>query len=502
MVPMSRSLAGRGAVLLVRLDRDTRVPLQQQIAEQIRDGIVSGRLDRGGRLPSTRSLSEDLGVSRSTVVAAFEQLYAEGYLEVRGRASTRVALALPESMTRAGAQGRTRVRRSRPRPWSSRAATLMSLQPTLDGVESLPARAFRTSVPALDVFPVDLWGRLAAKRWRRTPPAALSYSAPAGLPELRRAISDYLTRARAIRCAPDQVIVTSGSQQGLDLAARTLTDPGDAAWIEDPGYFGAAGAFMANGVRIVHVPVDAEGLDVAEGRRRAPRARLAFVTPARQLPLGVTMSEARRRALLDWAHAARAWILEDDYDSEFRYATRPLPPLQSLDAHGSVVFVGTFSKAMFPALRLGYVVVPERLVPAFAAARRYADFCPPYLPQATMADFIADGHFERHIRRMRAIYQSRRALLVRLLERQLGSLVDVDAPDAGLNLIVWLPPGSRDRAIARALADEGIDVMPISQFTKRRLRPGLLLGYSGIREPDLRRGVARFAAIVRSLVNR
>jgi len=487
----------RGAVLIITLDRSSSIPLQRQIAEALRDGIVSGRLPPGSALPSTRSLAADLGVARSTVVAAFEQARAEGYLDSTGRGVTRIAGTLPESMTRAAPPRRGDTPSAGVRTWSRRAAALMRLVPILEDVAGKPARAFRTSVPALDVFPVDVWGRLAARRWRRLPPAALSYGEDAGLAELRRAIAGYLTRARAVRCAPEQVIVTSGSQQALDLTSRVLADHGDAAWVEDPGYFGAAGALLANGVRVVPVPVDLEGLDVDAGRRLAPGAALAFVTPARQLPLGMSMSQRRRRALLSWAHDTGAWIVEDDYDGEFRYATRPLAPLQSLDTHGCVIFLGTFSKVLFPALRLGYIVAPEALVPAFTTARRYLDFCPPYLTQATMADFIAEGHFERHIRRMRAIYESRRKLLIRLLAQQLGSLVEIDAPDAGMNLIIWLPPGTSDADLAGALAASGIDATPLSRFTQRPIAPGLLLGYSGIREPDLRLGVARLAAVLR-----
>jgi GntR family transcriptional regulator/MocR family aminotransferase len=250
-------------------------------------------------------------------------------------------------------------------------------------------------------------------------------------------------------------------------------------------------------LRVVRVPVDQEGLDVDAGRRLAPRATLAFVTPARQLPLGVAMSARRRQALLAWAREARAWIVEDDYDSEFRYASQPLAPLQSIDPHGCVVFIGTFSKVMFPALRLGYVVAPASLVPAFEITRRYSDFSPPGITQATMADFLTEGHFERHIRRMRAIYESRRLLLLRLLTQHLGTLVEIDAPDAGMNLIVWLPDEASDRAMADALARAGVDATPLSQFTRRKIRPGLLVGYSGIREPDLREGAEKLAAVIR-----
>jgi GntR family transcriptional regulator/MocR family aminotransferase len=475
------------------------VPLHRQIYDELRRGVLEGRLRPGSQLPSSRKLAADLGVSRSTVVAAYAQLVTEGYLASSLRGATRVGDRPPEAALTAEAGRRPDAPSVGSPALSRRAGATSSSWPVYDVVASAPARAFRTSVPALDVFPMDVWGRLAARRWRSASPAALAYGDSAGLPALREAIANYLTRARAVRCTAADVIVTAGSQSALDLAARVLIDPGDAVWMEDPGYFGAAGALAANGARLVPVPVDAEGLDVDAGRRLAPKARLAFVTPARQLPLGVTMSAARRAALLDWAAETSSWILEDDYDSEFRYATRPLAPLQSLDRHGAVIFMGTFSKVMFPALRLGYLIVPPAAAAAFTTARLYVDFCPPYLTQATMADFITGGHFERHIRRMRGIYQSRRALLVRLLEHHFGGDVAVDAPDAGMNLILWLPEQVSDHAAAAAAGAAGLDALPISRFSIRRVRPGLLLGFSGIREPDLRHGAARLARALRPL---
>jgi len=491
---------GSGAIVLVELDSGQRDPLHRQIYEELRRQILDGRLRRGARLPSTRSLAVDLRVSRSTVVQAFEQLRAEGYIESISRGSTRVSLRLPDSHIRADVpRAIVRHMTSHAAP-SKRPAAIVRAWPQFAAVFDQPPRAFRTSVPALDVFPIDLWGRLMARRWRRSRAASLAYSAPQGLPALREAIAAYLTNARGVRCRPDQVIVTSGSQHALDLVARATLDPGDSVWMEDPGYFGAGGAFVAAGARLVPVPVDGEGLIVAEGSKRNARARLAFVTPARQLPLGVTMTLNRRIELLDWAAAHRAWILEDDYDSEFRYSTRPLAALQGLDRSGSVIFTGTFSKVMFPALRLGYLVVPDALATAVAIVRRYSDFCPPYLTQAAMADFMNEGHFERHIRQMRAIYQARRELFVKLLARECAGLVEVDAPDAGMNLIAWLPPSVRDTDVSAALARAGLDSLPLSACAmKRRLRPGLLLGFSGIREVDLREGVTRLRRVLEQM---
>jgi GntR family transcriptional regulator / MocR family aminotransferase len=494
---------GSGAIVLVDLDSDATIPLHRRIYDDLRRQILEGRLKRGARLPSTRSLAVDLRVSRSTVVQAFEQLRAEGYIDSVTRGATRVSAHLPDGLVRADTPprpSRSPVAHADP---AGRGASIARAWPQFGVLSEQPPRPFRTSVPALDVFPIDLWGRLMAKRWRRSPAAALAYGDSRGLTALRQEITEYLTHARGVRCHQDQVIVTSGSQHALDLAARAVLEPGDAVWMEDPGYFGAGGAFVSAGAQLVPVPVDQDGMNVGEGIRRHARAKLAFVTPARQLPLGVTMTLERRLALLGWAAQRRAWILEDDYDSEFRYSTRPLASLQGLDASNCVIFTGTFSKVMFPALRLGYLVVPESLVDAVTVVRRHTDFCAPYFSQAVMADFMREGHFERHIRRMRSIYQARRELFVDLLRRECSGLLDVEAPDAGMNLIAWLPHGTSDRKISQALRASGLETLPLSSCVmQRRLRPGLLLGFSGIREPDLREGVVRLAHQLERIVRR
>ncbi len=500
---------GSGALLLIDLDRrpsSDQVPLHRRIYDQLRQQILDGRLRRGARLPSTRALATDLRVSRSTVVQAFTQLRAEGYIDSVSRGSTRVSARLPDSLVRADPPPTVRKSAGKHAEPSSRGAAIAAAWPRFIVVSDRPARAFRTSVPALDIFPVDVWGRLMSRRWRRSPAAALSYAEPRGLAALREAVADYLVNARGVRCDADRVLITCGSQHAIDIAARAIIEPGDAVWMEDPGYFGAGGAFVSAGGRLVPVPVDDEGLNVAEGIRRQPRARAAFVTPARQLPLGVTMTLQRRLELLAWAAERRSWILEDDYDSEFRYTTRPLASLQGLDTSNCVLFTGTFSKVMFPALRLGYLVVPESMVEAVATVRRYTDFCPPYLMQAVMADFMHEGTFERHVRQMRAIYQGRRELFVKLLKRDCAGLVDVEAPDAGMNLIAWLPahgPTANDKRMCQALAQAGIDALPLSDCVmQRKLRPGLLLGFSGIREADIREGVQKLRRVLEAQANR
>jgi GntR family transcriptional regulator/MocR family aminotransferase len=487
----------RGRILRVEVDRDSTAPIYQQIYQSIRGDILSGVLAAGSRLPSTRCLASDLAVARSTVVQAFEQLRAEGYVEGVLGAGTRVAASLPERhlLSTRGAELRLVRRSPRVSTRARRMGELLAEAPTVFG---RPPRAFRAGVPAVDVFPVDLWARLLARRWSRTTTRQLAYAEPFGLHALRTAIAEHLRAARGVRCVTEQVLVTNGSQQALDLIARTLLDPGDAAWLEDPGYHGARGVLTAAGARVIPVPVDGEGLVVSEGRRRASDARLAFVTPSRQLPLGMALSPARRAELLEWA-SGDGWIVEDDYDSDFRYAGQPVSALQGLDRHGCVLYVGTFSKVMFPAMRLGYVVVPESLVDQFAAARHFADYHSPYLEQAVMADFMVEGHFDRHIRRMRAVYQARKEVLLDAMRRELADELDPVDTDGGITLVAWLR-GLDDVAVARAARQAGIDVLALAPFAiEASLRPGLLLGYSGVREEEITAGVAQLARVVRAV---
>ncbi|MBO0816719.1 MAG: PLP-dependent aminotransferase family protein, partial [Actinobacteria bacterium] len=331
-------------------------------------------------------------------------------------------------------------------------------------------------------------------RARRSADSLLRYQHPAGYVPLREAIAAYVGLARGVRCTPEQVLVVAGAQAGLSLAARLLLDPGDEAWLEDPGYYGARGAIIAAGAVPVPVPVDGSGLDLAAGQRRAPRARIAYVTPSHQFPLGVTMSLPRRLALLEWAREADAYVVEDDYDSEYRYQGDPLPSLQGLDPGGRVVYVGSFSKVLFPALRVGYVIVPGELADAFAAGHRFAAIHVPSLEQAALTDFISDGHLARHIRRMRALYAAREAALAEAIERELGGMLSVTPPHAGLHLIGWLPDGTSDELAAARAAAHGVDAQPLSAHALRPGRPGLLLGHAATPEPEIIAGVRRLAA--------
>lgn len=492
---MRRHRTADAADLLVPVDPEASRPLHRQVYDGLRAAIVDGRLAAGARLPSTRALAAELGVARNTVTAAFEQLRAEGYVSGRSGGGTRVRDVLPERLL--SVRG-TPVRMRKPAtgedaapPISRRGAELVQAA-RLFPANEIPAEAFRMGTPALDEFPVALWARLVAHRWKRPPP--LGMSGAAGYRPLREAVAAYVSAARGVRCGWEQVVIVNGSQHGLDLAARLLLDPGDAAWIEDPGYPGARTALAAAGARLVPVPVDGEGLRVDEGRRLAPRARLAYVTPSHQFPLGAVMSPRRRLELLEWARQAGAWVIEDDYDSEFRYAGRPLPSLQGLDAHGRVLYLGTFSKTLFPALRLGYLVLPDALVDAFAAVRSLGDRHPPVVDQAVVADFVAEGHFARHLRRMRTLYAERQQALVYAAHRDLAGLLDVPPDGAGMHLVGWLPAGASEAdAAARAQrAGVAVDALALNSIVPLA-RGALLLGYTSIRPSAIRFAVTRLA---------
>jgi GntR family transcriptional regulator/MocR family aminotransferase len=480
----------------LQIDSRTRAPLHQQLYHALRAAILSGRLPAGMRLPSTRALASDLAVSRNTVLNAFEQLLAEGYVEGKIGSGTYVNPALPDDMLQVGRAAPASKATERSRGLSRR-GMLLAQTPVTNAGDPGRTRPFRPGLPAFDVFPFEIWARLAARRWRHPPAELLGYGSPAGYWPLREAIADYLSAARGMRCAAEQVLVVAGSQQGLDLAARVLLDAGDKVWFEDPGYIGARGALLSAGAELVPAPVDAEGLDVASAVARCASARMVYVTPSHQYPLGVTMSLPRRLALLEWAGRAGAWVLEDDYDSEYRYAGRPLPALTGLDTGQRTIYLGTLSKTLFPSLRLGYLVVPPGLVDAFVAAKALVDRHTPSIEQAVLADFIAEGHFARHVRRTRVLYAERQEALV-AATRELEGLLDVRPAEAGMHLVGWLPRGADDRAVAQRAAAHGVDAPALSAYALlRQQRGGLLLGYAAFDVGQIREGVRRLAAALR-----
>lgn len=358
-------------------------------------------------------------------------------------------------------------------------------------------RPFRFGIPALRSFPYKLWSRLLIRQASRLPASAFTYQHAAGYLPLREAIAAHVMVSRGVHCTPEQIIIVSGAQGGLDLAARLLINAGDPVWIEDPGYLKARGAFLGSGAKIIPVPVDQEGLVVEAGIARAPQAGLVYLTPSHQFPLGVTLSLARRIALLDWARRADAYILEDDYDSEYHYTRRPLSALQGLDHDGRVIYIGTFSKVLFPALRIGYLILPSHLVEAFRTVRNLIDTHPPMLDQAVLTDFIVDGHFTRHLRKMRSLYAERRAALLEAV-REIN--LEINPPEAGMHCIGWLPEEMDALSLVREAANQGVDIAPVSHFSIEPLaRNGILLGYSDYSVEQIRDGIRRLAMAMDSI---
>ena len=484
-------------------DSELDIPLYQQLYTHLQTAVLTGDLKPGMRLPSTRALAILLNVSRHTVLNAYQQLIAEGYLDGMVGNGTFVARILPEhlltSPPRKDLVKTSLAELNKPR-FSEQAAMQLSAPrmpmatPDPSGVSPRP---FRFGVPALQDFPYKLWSRLLIRQARRQPASAFPYQQAAGYLPLREAIAAHAMVSRGVHCTPEQIIIVSGAQAGLDLAARLLINAGDPVWMEDPGYLKARSAFLGSGAKIIPVPVDQEGLVVEAGIARAPGARLVYLTPSHQFPLGVTLSLARRIALLDWARRADAYILEDDYDSEFHYTRRPLPALQGLDNDGRVIYIGTFSKVLFPALRLGYLILPPPLVEAFRAVRNLIDTHPPLLEQVVLADFIVEGHFARHLRRMRTLYAERRAALI---EAASALPLDMQAPEAGIHCIGWLPDATDELALVHQAAAHGLDLALVSLFSLEPLgRKGLLLGYAGHSVQAIQDGMRRLAAALQAI---
>jgi GntR family transcriptional regulator / MocR family aminotransferase len=454
---------------------------------------LDGILTAGARLPSPRSLADHLNVSRATTLLAYEQLAAEGYVTPRHGSGTFVARDLPDDLPRR--LRFPRPSRTRHPQLSRRGATLIAI-PGRD--MSGPSRPFRLGTPALDLFPFHQWTRLVDRRLRSMTIAQLDYGDAAGLGALREAIAELVETTRGTRCSADQVFIVAGSQRALQALATVLLDPGDTVWLEEPGYPGGRSAFVAAGARIVPINVDNHGLDVAAAVRRERNARMAYVTPSSQFPMGVPMSLPRRLALLKWASTAGAWIVEDDYDSEFRYGTRPFPCLHGLDPDGRVLYVGTFAKSMFPALRLGFLIVPTDLHDKFRAFRRASEVHPPSLEQMVLADFIAGGHYARHVRRMRAVYRERAEMLADAVEQLCGDALRLRKIQTGLHAVADLSGVGAHQVCDEARKRE-VEVAPLSRFfAGHPTIEGLVLGFASTPTDMIRRGVEKLAASIES----
>ncbi len=475
---------------LLSIDRDSAVPVLRQVYLELRRLILAGAIPPGGRLPPTRALAARLGVARNTVVAAYEQLLAEGTIEGRVGAGSFVRAELPETLDVPP-----------PRPSAPAGPTALP-----DSARRFPAppelshfapQPFSTGRTGWDERTARIWRSLTLRRVQDVDSSMLGYADPRGSAALRLAIARYLRAARAVRCEPEQVIVTAGAQQAIDLVLKVLVEPGDPVWLEDPCYPAVRAALTAARARIASVPVDAQGLVVAEGIAVEPAARLAYVTPSSQYPLGVVLSMARRLELLAWARRAGAWLIEDDYDSEFRYAGRPLASLQGIDEAGRVIYIGTFSKVLFPGLRLGYAVLPPSLVEPVAAARQLSDWHPAGLMEGVVTDFLEEGHFAQHLRRMRQHYRASRDALAAALAEHLAGELEVEVPEQGMKLLARLRPGRSDRAVAEAAARRGVVVRPVSPLSIAGPPvQALMLGFTGHEPAALRRAARELATAI------
>lgn len=459
------------------------------LCSSLRTAILDGRLRPGTRLPATRALASQSGLSRGTIVAAFEQMKSEGYIAARSGSGTYVNSVLPDSLMEVAREPRAPLRARPPRRLSNLARRTQGFRPSTGG----RARAFRANQPALDLFPTTLWAQVAGRALRRASIDQLRGCDPLGDEPLRKAVADYLYRARGVSCTFDQVVIVSGVQEALDLVARLVLNPGDTVAIENPCYTGAARAFESHGARLVSVPLDGEGMALPGAAHR--RARLIYVTPAHQFPVGVSMSLPRRLALLEWAQQTGALIVEDDYDSEFRFAGPPVPALQGLDRHGVVLFAGSFSKVLFPSIRLGYLVVPSDLVDRVSIVKSVANRFAPVLEQATLCEFLTEGHFGRHVRRMREIYAGRLGVLLEEGRKTLAGAIEISPIEAGLQTVGWLRRGTTGVAAAAAAHERGVEVIPVSRYCREPLaREGLVLGFAAVDAREIARGVGALGA--------
>lgn len=468
-------------------------PLYRQVYARIRGLILEERFVAGDRLPSSRALARDLDVSRTTVELAFDQLLAEGFIERKQGSGTFVADVVPDRP------------RSFPEVGDSMSSTAVSalpesghrmLQTPLDWEDGPVPPGFTPCRPEEDAFPIDLWNRTLTRTVRERGRAVQHAAPPGGDSVLRNVLAAHLARTRGVQCTPEQIVITSGTQQSLDVLSRLLLDPEDSVWMEEPGYLGARAALQAAGARLTPIPVDEEGIDVEAGQRLAPKAQLAYVTPSHQYPSGVTLSIARRLELLGWAAETNAWIIEDDYDSEFRHAGRPLAPLQSIDRSGCVIYLGTFNKALFVGLRLGYVVLPSALVQPFTQALEVAAGPVATILQAALAAFIADGHFVSHLRRSRIQYRARRDALLEAIDTSFEGTLRLGPSETGLHVCAYLPESVADTAVSEEAAGIGLHVPPLSRYyLGPDERNGLVLGYGGVDEDSIRAGIQRLARV-------
>ena len=480
--------------LAQRLDKASSVPLYRQLQDALRLAILEHELAPGRKLPSSRLLAAELAIARNTVIQVYEQLALEGYVQAGTGSGTFVADSTPDTRFKG-------VPLAKPMASSGNLSARGQQLLAAAGVARQQWGAFVPGVADVTRFPADIWSRLLARQMRNLRPELLSYAPPGGHAQLREALADYLRSARGVRCHAEQVIITTGIHQSVDLAVRLLSDAGDVVWTEDPCYWGVRSVMQASGLQLRPIAVDAEGINPSAADLAQP-PRMMLVTPSHQYPLGMVMSLARRRMLLQYARQTRSWIIEDDYDSEFRYANRPLGALQGMDDADRVIYVGSLGKILYPGLRVGYMVVPPALAQPFALALAELFREGQLLQQAVLADFIIEGHFSAHIRRMRHLYGQRREILMAAIAQQFGPGWPVYGDEAGLHLVLGLPDGCDDQAISSAALAAGIATRPLSAYYSAggQAQRGLLLGYACVPEAQIAPAFAQLSRIVKTVL--
>lgn len=492
-----------GTLTIFSLNYDLSLPIYKQISRELKVAIISGRLSGRTRLPATRALALELGVSRNTIMSVFDELIAEGYITSKVGSGTYVSDRLPEEHLPPieAVQSIWQDAVGGPSVLSARGQQMAELSEQPLANELVLSRPFCADLPAVEAFPIEAWGRLVRKNWQKITTISPTQIQPAGYGPLQHSISRYLNAARFVRCVASQVVMTSGSQQSLDIVARLITDPGEAVWVEEPGYIGARSVFSAAGARVIPVPLDGEGMSVEAGRKIEPHPRVIYISPSRHYPLGITMTSSRRLEIVEYANRVGAWIIEDDYDSEYRYNGVPLPAIQSLQKADQLIYLGSFSKSLLPAIRIGYAVIPKDLIEPFSTAMSVITRPNSILEQMTLHEFISTGQFATHMRRMRQLYLERQPVLLQHLERLLGDVLDVAATSTGTHLTAYFKRDIDDVKFCDAARMRGISLRPLSiHYVNEPKRMGLILGFASTPVPRIITGVERLAAIAREFI--
>ena len=479
----------------LKIDHQSNTPLYRQLYNNFRQSILNGKFSPGQKLPGTRSLAAELNISRNTVVLAFEQLLLEGYLKGKIGSGTFVN-EIPDNIL--NVKEKVNRKKSGKKISTNLINQLGSPELIQRNTSSEQIIPFQNGVPSLDEFPIKTWVKLNNQTAKTTSEVQLGYGDAAGYWPLREEIASYLRTYRAVNCNAEQIIIVNGSQQGLDLVMRVLLNPGDYVWHEDPGYFGARASMLFAGAKIFPSPLDDEGLDVEYSSKKYLPPRLIYTTPSHQFPLGYTMSISRRIQVLQYASKNDCWIIEDDYDSEFRYSGNPLPSLQGMDKNSCVLYLGTFSKVLFPGLRLGYLVLPDpEMLNLFVSAKSMMDRQSPTFEQIITSQFLKEGYFTKHIRKMRILYKERQEFLIKEVEKEIGNLIKLKSSEAGMHLIAWLPENFDEIKISKKAKENNLIVYPVSEYVlKFKQKPGLFLGYTAFDKNKLKAGVQKLKKVL------